>query len=502
MDKKQIVHSSDAPRQRSLKQRGINCAIAIVLWLAFLIWIRSWLGLIVVPFIFDAYITKKIPWTWWKKSKNKRFRTLMSWVDAIVFALVAVYFVNLYIFQNFVIPSSSLEKSLLTGDYLFVSKMSYGPRKPITPLHMPLTSHTIPLLNCKSYLDHPHWDYERVPGLSRIKQGDIVVFNYPSGDTVVSNYQAQDYYGLCYDIGKELMAQQQGISLEDLIKTEKDLPIGEQIQLSAQEYSMAQMYMELNPDQLGRKIARPVDMREHYVKRCVGLPGQTLQIRKGVVYTNGKRMFQPREVQYSYNVVLKQPLPDDLCHEYGISVEDRSEILNQNNPDGSVELRMPLTSRAKKMLEGRKDLVKSIRKCDEVESYRLYPHVYYTGWTANDYGPVLIPKRGTRIQLTPKNLALYDRCIRVYEGNKVEQRGNKVFINGKQTDTYTFLMDYYWMMGDNRDNSADSRFWGFVPEDHIVGKPIFIWLSLDPDRGWLNGKIRWSRLFRSVDSMR
>lgn len=494
--------STDAPKQRSMKVRAVNCAIALIVWLAFCVWIKSWLGLVVVPFIFDAYITKKIPWTWWRRSKNKTLRTVMSWVDAIVFALVAVYFVNLYFFQNFVIPSSSLEKSLLTGDYLFVSKMSYGPRKPITPLHMPLTAHTIPLLNCKSYLDYPHWDYERVKGFGNIKQGDIVVFNYPSGDTVVANYQGQDYYGLCYDLGKELIAQQQGVNVEEVVAAQKALPMEEQIAWSAQEYALAQMYMELNPNELGRKIARPVDMREHYVKRCVGMPGQVLQVKKGAVYTNGHKMFQPKEVQYSYNVTLLAPLPDDLCHEYGISLEDRAEILSGGNASGLTVVRMPLTHRALKMLQSRKDLVSSIEKCDDVDSYRLYPHVYNTGWTANDYGPVFIPKRGSKIELNAKNLALYDRCIRVYEGNKVEQRGGKVYINGKQTSSYTFKMDYYWMMGDNRDNSADSRFWGFVPEDHIVGKPIFIWLSLDPDRGWLNGKIRWSRLFRSVDSMR
>ena len=172
------------------RKQWIKLSIVMVLYLLFLLWLKSWLGLIVVPFIFDAYITKKIPWTWWKKSKNKTVLTVMGWVDAIVFALVAVYFVNLYFFQNYVIPSSSLEKSLLVGDYLFVSKMSYGARIPQTPLHMPLTQHTLPILNCKSYLDYPHWDYKRVEGLGEVKLNDIVVFNFPAGDSVAAKAQA------------------------------------------------------------------------------------------------------------------------------------------------------------------------------------------------------------------------------------------------------------------------------------------------------------------------
>ena len=209
-------------------------------------------------------------------------------------------------------------------------------------------------------------------------------------------------------------------------------------------------------------------------------------------------MFQPEQVQYSYKVTLLRPLPDELCRELGISVEDRSEFLSG---DGSV-IRMPMTAKVKNVLEQRKDLVVSIERCDEAENYRLYPHTFNTGWTANNYGPIWIPKRGETIKLNAEKLAIYDRCIRVYEGNDVKNVNGVIYINGKPADSYTFKMDYYWMMGDNRDNSLDSRFWGFVPEDHIVGKPIFIWLSLDPDRGWFDGKIRWKRLFRLVDNIK
>ena len=186
------------------RTQWIKFGVILALYLLFLLWLKSWLGLIVVPFIFDVYISKKIPWTWWKTAKNQTVRTVMSWVDAIVFALVAIYFVNLYFFQNYVIPSSSLEKSLLVGDYLFVSKMSYGARIPQTPLHMPLTQHTLPVLNCKSYLDWPKWEYKRVKGLGTVQLNDIVVFNFPAGDSVVSAIPNDDLYRISYQLGKQL----------------------------------------------------------------------------------------------------------------------------------------------------------------------------------------------------------------------------------------------------------------------------------------------------------
>lgn len=484
--------------QHGIKYRVTMCVVVMILWIAFCVWVRSWLGVIVLPFIYDAYITKKIPWSWWKNAKNPLVRKVMSWVDAIVFALVAVYFVNLYLFQNYVIPSSSLEKSLLTGDYLFVSKVSYGARKPFTPIHMPLTSHTIPILGCNSFSEIISWGYDRVAGVGKVEQGEIVVFNYPSGDSVLAKYENKDYYTECYQTGKLVLAQMQGKNYIDFLNDEKNSSLQEQLELSELEYQLGRQLFEENEAEVGKIKYRPVDMREHYVKRCVGLPGQTLEIKNGIVYTDGKKVFQPKNVQYSYNVTLNQSLPVELCRDLGISNEDQSEVISE---DGRV-LRMPLTAMAKKTLEERKDLVEKIDSSEPVDSYVLYPHTYNTGWTANEYGPVWIPKRGETVELTMENVALYRRCIEVYEGNKFELKNNVVYINGKPSKKYTFKLDYYWMMGDNRDNSADSRFWGFVPEDHIVGKPIFIWLSLDPDRGWFDGKIRWNRLFRLVDSMR
>ncbi|MGN1235991.1 MAG: S26 family signal peptidase, partial [Bacteroidaceae bacterium] len=295
--------------KHGIKYRIAMCVIVMALWIAFCVWVRSWLGVIVLPFIYDAYITKKIPWSWWKNAKNPIVRKVMSWVDAIVFALVAVYFVNLYLFQNYVIPSSSLEKSLLTGDYLFVSKVSYGARKPFTPIHMPLTSHTIPILGCNSFSEIISWGYDRVAGIGKVEQGEIVVFNYPSGDSVLAKYENKDYYTECYQTGKLVLAQMQGKNYVDFLNDEKSSSLQEQLELSELEYRLGRQLFEENEAEVGKIKYRPVDMREHYVKRCVGLPGQTLEIKNGIVYTDGKKVFQPKNVQYSYNVTLNQSLP-------------------------------------------------------------------------------------------------------------------------------------------------------------------------------------------------
>lgn len=469
------------------RKQWIKFGVALTLYLLFIIWLRSWLGIVVIPFIFDAYITKKIPWTWWKKSKNKTVLTVMGWVDAIVFALVAVYFVNLYFFQNYVIPSSSLEKSLLVGDYLFVSKMSYGARVPQTPLHMPLTQHTMPIFNCKSYLEWVKWDYKRVDGLGKVQLNDIVVFNFPAGDSVATALQAEDIYRLSYQAGKELSKpiDMSGLSLED------------QRLVFDYYYQVGRKYINDNPQSFGEIVVRPVDRRENYVKRCVGLPGQILQIENRVIYLDGKANKEPDNVQYRYFVHTKGMLPEDLCHELGISKEDLAGYYT----DESV-YNMPLTAKAKDALLARKDIVTAIENTPDDDAGGLYPLNKLTGWTVDNYGPIWIPKKGETIELSLDNLPLYERPIHAYEGNALEVKDGKIFINGEETTHYTFKMDYYWMMGDNRHNSADSRFWGFVPEDHVVGKPIFIWLSLDQDRGWFDGKIRWSRLFKFVDSIK
>lgn len=480
----------DKEKQKlNMKVQWAKFAVVLALYLLFLVWVESWLGLIVVPFIFDVYITKKIHWQWWKDEEGP-IRFIMSWVDALVFALVAVYFINLFFFQNYVIPSSSLEKSLLTGDYLFVSKVSYGPRIPETPLTMPLTQHTMPLVNVKSYIEWPHWDYRRVKGLGNVKLNDIVVFNYPAGDTLVNEerYQANDYYQMVYSIGDQLM-QQNG--------QEKDVRAMNPLQQRhyfEQVYATGRNYISSMPGEYGDIISRPTDRRENYVKRCVGLPGQTLQIKNRIVYLNGKANKEPDNVQYTYKMKLKGEFPIDLADELGITNED----LLMYNQSGVI----PLTKKAYMALKANRNLVESISINIDATYGDLYPLNAYTGWTRDNYGPVWIPKKGESIALTLKNLPVYERCIKVYEGNdlKVDNAG-RIFINGKQAKSYTFKLDYYWMMGDNRHNSADSRYWGFVPEDHIVGKPIFIWWSHSPDHPGFSG-IRWNRLFTFVDNIK
>ena len=471
------------------KKQWIKAAIYLVLYILFLVLVKSWMGIIVIPFIIDACTTRIIKWDWWKQLKNKTLYQIMGWVDAIVFALVAVYFVNLYLFQNYAIPSSSLEKSLLIGDHLYVSKVAYGPRKPMTPLTMPLTQNQFPG-GGKSYFDKPQWPYERAKGFGKIKQNEIVVFNYPAGDTLVTdtNWTSADYYSMIvYPLGKSKCKE---INLDSLSTLE-------QRRVYDFYYKVGRENILQNEQIFGKIISRPVDRRENYVKRCVGLPGQTLEINDGIIYIDGTAIKQPDAVQTNYIVTLERPIPESLREKMHLSYEDLKA--NDNKPGRHL---IPLTSEAKELLAGQTGIASEIihYECSMAESEWLYPQNMNTHWTLDDYGPIWIPAKGATVELTLENLPLYERPIKVYEGNdlKVERDGT-ILINGEKAHNYTFKVDYYWMMGDNRQNSADSRYWGFVPEDHIVGRPVFIWLSLDKEKNWgQKGKIRWNRLFRAV----
>ncbi len=463
------------------KKQYIKFAIAAVLYGLFILWMQNgWLALGYI-LLADIYLTKYIPWGAWKKTNNPTLRSIYDWIDDIIFALVAVYFINLFIFQNYQIPSSSLEKSLLVGDYLFVSKVSYGPRVPNTPLSFPLVQNTLPILNCKSYLDWPSWDYKRVAGLGQIQRNDIVVFNFPAGDTVATLQQNPDYYTLVQMYGREAV--------------------------------------RMNKQSFGEIIYRPVDKRENYVKRCVGLPGDSLSIRNNQVYINGKAAQNPKNMQLNYFVETETPLTETMFRNWGVSRDDYMpygqpctvtdpETLSflgfQPNANGAYNLvyRFPMTEAMVAQVKKLPSVKKVIVEPEIIGGTMYYPVDYDNGWTRDNYGPIWIPKRGATIELTPENLALYRRCIKNYEHNELEEKDGVVYINGEKATTYTFQYDYYWMMGDNRHNSADSRSWGFVPEDHIVGKPIMIWLSLDKDRSLIDGGIRWNRLFRWVDSMK
>lgn len=457
--------------QNAKRSQWIKCIVISILYLLFVIWDNNYWLLLGLPVIFDIYLSKVVDWGVWKRSENKILRTIGDWTDAIVFALIAVYFINIFIFQNYKIPSSSLEKTLLVGDYLFVSKLAYGPRVPNTPLAFPLTHHTLPVVNTKSYSDYPHWEYKRLKGLGEVKRDDIVVFNFPAGDTVALNMQNADYHALVEQLGWE--------------------------------------EVNTNKKTFGKIVYRPVDRRENYVKRCVGLPGENLQIIDNIVHINGKALPTPKNAQFNYFVETHgNRITDKQFRELGVSNDDRMQINRMDiyhflgfvpNEDGTYNplYRLPLTQKAVDMMKER-GWAKNIVIEPDSFGGNAYPYNYDLGWNRDNYGPIWIPKKGETIPLDKKNLALYSRCIVNYEGNTLRVDGDRIYVNGNPANSYTFKYDYYWMMGDNRHNSADSRSWGFVPEDHIVGQPIMIWMSTDKDRGLFDGGIRWNRLFRWV----
>ncbi len=437
--------------------------------LGFLVWSGAWWLLLLIPFAWDIYITKFIPWGGWKNSSNPFLKWLAGWVDAIGFALVAVYVINLFFFQNYQIPSPSLEKTLKVGDFLFVSKMSYGPRCPMTPLSFPLAQHTLPLINTKSYIEHPQCEYKRLKGFGTVKRNDIVVFNFPAGDTVALKVQNPDYYTLVRALGRQVIWN--------------------------------------HPSEFGEVVTRPVDRRENYVKRCVGLPGDSLKIVDGVVFVNGERQIEIPGLQSNYFVEMSSPISNKLFEKMDVSVADR-KLMNEikrvdlsawgyqpdENGNWPYVYNLPLTKAAVETISKASGFI-SIRE-ELPPKNDVFPYID-NGWTRDNFGSIWIPKRGATIQLSLENLPFYAQIIRNYEGNELNVVNGKILINGQESNTYTFKMDYYWMMGDNRDNSADSRSWGYVPEDHIVGKPILIWLSLDKDKSFPKN-IRWSRMFTKV----
>ena len=483
---------------KPLKQ-WIKAGVWCLIYILFIVWVGNYWWLLGLPVVFDAFVTDFIPWTWWKKSENKAALAIMGWVDAIVFALVAVYFINTYLFQNYQIPTSSLEKSLLVGDFLFVSKASYGPRVPNTPLSFPLVQHTFPLLNCKSFIEHPQWDYKRLKGFDRVKRNDIVVFNFPTGDTVCVNKQNPDYYILCYSEGYSALASQ----------------YPNQIPPTDQCYALGRQLVRSKYQEYGDIVYRPVDRQENYVKRCVAVAGDWMQIIDNQVYVNGKAQEKIPGIQYNYFVqIVGGSLTNDMLDKLHISEEDRmllddskaqmyfgfpsvAEMARIFNFDPNLQIfHFPMTEDVKAKLLETSGVKIAIEKSNHLD---VFPLGGGKNWTRDNFGPIWMPKRGAKLTLNKYNLPIYERIIRVYEHNKLEVKGNEFFINDKPAKTYTFKMDYYWMMGDNRHNSADSRYWGFVPEDHIVGRPVLVWLSLDKDKGWFDGKIRWNRFFKNAE---
>lgn len=387
----------------------------------------------------------------WKRNKEgqpkKKKSAVREWFDAAIFAIIAATLIRTFIFEAYTIPTPSMEKTLLVNDFLFVSKISYGPRIPMTPLAVPFTHHTLPFTRfTKAYSEAVQWKYRRLPGFSDVQRYDVVVFNFPEGDTVALEEQAQSYYQLVRYQGRETIWEQYHV------------------------------------------VSRPVDKRENYIKRCMAIAGDTLSIRDGVVYINSQAAPVPPESERKYWVRTNG---DEL------NPTRLDELDIDPAPDGRYD-----SSRFKyNLIPEAATTIKSWPVVTEIKPFvnpspeeeNVFPHdVAHYKWTEHNFGPLWIPKKGATVKLDTSNIAIYDRIISVYEGNKLETKDGRIFINNKPADSYTFKMNYYWMMGDNRDNSLDSRYWGFVPEDHIVGKAWLIWMSYG------KGTIRWSRLFKAI----
>lgn len=387
-----------------------------------------------------------------------------EWADAIVFAVVAATLIRIFVAEAYMIPTESMEKTLMVGDFLFVSKFHYGARIPNTPLAMPFVHHTIPVINTKSYVDWIKLPYKTLPGFQDVKRNDMVVFNFPAGDTVIKEFESEQPY---YDVIRQIMAEQRT------------------------DYSTARDLVWSN----FHVVARPVDKRENYIKRCVAKGGDKLEVKDGLLYINDELAYFGENAQNSFEVSPKGGvLPYDLLRKY--------DITTQTPAIGNGVFDVALTKETAEALAKEPEILSIKRNITAVGDGDPYNRIFpneprYYHWNVDQFGPIMVPAKGTTITLNDSIYPQYDRAIRVYEGNTVERKDGKFFINGQETTSYTFKMNYYWLMGDNRHRSQDSRFWGFVPEDHVVGKAWFIWMSYDKNAEFIH-KIRWSRLFSSI----
>ena len=423
---------------------------------------------VLVPFIYFPYLgfSKDEKYAGKLVVENYRKSGAREWVDAAFFAIVAATIIRTFIFEAYTIPTPSMEKTLLVNDFLFVSKFSYGPRLPNTPIAMPFVHHTLPVTGTKSYVEWIKLPYKRWFA-SPVKRNDVVVFNFPVNDTLINdevNFGSRTtYYEAVRQLGRERVMQDYGNII----------------------------------------ITRPVDKRENFIKRCVAIAGDELKVINGVVYVNGqKEAFFPEAERFH---ILRMPpnsgTPDaEMLESWGMKVrESQGDVRNLAGEPNAIIVNVTNKEKANLHLPAGYSLVdfivpfrKNAMSDGDYPAGQLFP--YYqdnNSWTVDNYGPLVVPKKGMTIPLTPDNLIRYQRCIEVYEANQFEVKGSQVLINGKPATSYTFKMDYFWMMGDNRHNSLDSRYWGFVPEDHIVGKASLIWFS------WEGGP-RWKRFFKGI----
>ncbi len=415
---------------------------------------------VLFPFVYLPYLGFSKKETYLDPDKRPEIKKTPTreWLDAIIFAVIAASIIRIFLIEAYTIPTSSMEKTLLVGDYLFVSKINFGPKVPNTPLSFPFVHHTLPLTtDTKSYLEWINLPYYRFPGLQKIKNMDVVVFNYPDGDTLCTKYQSNaSYYQLVRDYGRDAVWN--------------------------------------NPGSVGEIIARPVDKRENFIKRCIGIPGDIIQIVNRKVMINGREEQNPGKRQFKY-----------IVHTDGSTISQRTmdklNITEPFNTDNVGTYELTLSDESLQQIR-QMSSIKSIEPIIQpagVYNKDIFPFDSTYRWNVDNFGPILIPKKDATVHISKENICLYRRIIGTFEGNKLVERDGKIYINGKESTSYTFKMNYYWMMGDNRHNSADSRYWGFVPEDHVVGKAVFVWLSLDPNKSLFDGKIRWSKLFRIVN---
>jgi signal peptidase I len=373
-----------------------------------------------------------------------------EWADAIIFAVIAAFIIRTFMVEAYTIPTPSMEKSLLVGDYLFVSKISYGPKVPNTPIAFPFAHQNLPLTQyTKSYVEWISLPYYRFPGLRSISNNDVVVFNYPDGDTVALQMQNQSYYALIRDMGREAVWRNYDV------------------------------------------VSRPVDKRENYIKRCVAIAGDTLEIKEGNIFINGEPLPGVPGLQHNYQVVTNgTPLSPRVI--------DRHDITDWGQAGPGIYVLAMTAEVAEQIAEvpNVEQVIIMNRTAGRGERY-IFPHHPSFEWNEDHFGPLYIPARGQTIAIDHDNIPLYERIIGVYEGNELVVTEDQILINGSPASSYTFQMDYYFMVGDNRHNSADSRFWGFVPEDHIVGRAMFVWLSLDKTKSLVN-RIRFNKTFRII----